>query len=189
MKLMGGRANPGRMGGPGPRMATAERGSIRPLGPSFEPHFIRPAAHSNLLQCWSSFAISSPFGHTSFGLALHLPNQWVAILPGIITQIRNSEECTRNFPLLSANKKEPEEGETSKQPKHRSAKRRKRTVDYTEAVPISQIIPDLTTGVSAPYEGKTPLCSACHYHHRAEFACVQCKLVTNHGNWDHKKGN
>ncbi|KAD4585735.1 hypothetical protein E3N88_23336 [Mikania micrantha] len=116
-------------------------------------------------------------------LATLITEQLVAVLPEIITWIRNSEEFARNFSLLSAEKKEPEEGETSKKPERRSTKRRKRTMNSTEAVPISQILPDLTTGVSAHHEGKTPLCSACHYYHRAELPCVRCTRCGKAGHW------
>ncbi|KAD7116646.1 hypothetical protein E3N88_03914 [Mikania micrantha] len=91
-------------------------------------------------------------------LATLITEELMAVLPRIITRIRNSEEFVRNFSQISTEKKEPEKGETSKKPKRRSAKRRKRTVNYTDAIPISQILPGSTTRASVQCEGKTPHC-------------------------------
>ncbi|KAD4584581.1 hypothetical protein E3N88_22182 [Mikania micrantha] len=61
------------------------------------------------------------------------------MLPGIITRIRNSEEFVRIFPLLAAEKKEPEGGETSRKRKRCCSKKSRELVIYTEAIPLRQM--------------------------------------------------
>ncbi|KAD4981837.1 hypothetical protein E3N88_18508 [Mikania micrantha] len=63
---------------------------------------------------WVHTRVESETDPAVEALATLITEQLVAVLPGIITRIRNSEEFARNFPLLAAEKKEPEGGETSR---------------------------------------------------------------------------
>ncbi|KAD4981944.1 hypothetical protein E3N88_18615 [Mikania micrantha] len=72
-------------------------------------------------------------------LATLITEQLVTILPGIITRIRNSEEFARSFPLLAAEKKEPEGGETSRKRKRGCSKESRELVIYIDAIPLRQM--------------------------------------------------
>ncbi|KAD7117068.1 hypothetical protein E3N88_04336 [Mikania micrantha] len=72
-------------------------------------------------------------------LATLITEQLVAILPGIITQIRNSEEFAKIFPLLSTEQKKSETGESSKKRKRCHSEKIRDLVIYTEAIPLRQI--------------------------------------------------
>ncbi|KAD7116949.1 hypothetical protein E3N88_04217 [Mikania micrantha] len=119
-------------------------------------------------------------------LATLITEQLVAILPGIITRIRNSEEFTRNFPLLAAEKKEPEEGETSRKRKRNRSKKSRNPEIHTEAIPLRQMAVAPESENRRCYAGKSTLCTNCHYHHRAEISCKQCIHCGKTNHWDHQ---
>ncbi|KAD4177969.1 hypothetical protein E3N88_26560 [Mikania micrantha] len=116
-------------------------------------------------------------------LATLIIEELMVVLPGIITRIRNSEEFARNFPLLAAEKKEPEGGETSRKRKRCCSKKSRELVIYTEAIPLRQMAVAPESESRKCYTGKFPLCATCGLHHSEDKLCKHCLNCGGKGHW------
>ncbi|KAD7477037.1 hypothetical protein E3N88_00173 [Mikania micrantha] len=94
-------------------------------------------------------------------LATLITEELMAVLPGIITRIRNSEEFAKIFPLLSTEQKESEKGEASKKRKRCRPDKLRDLVFYTEAIPLCQVAVASESEDRKHYAGKFPLDASC----------------------------